>query len=120
MKLGLVGYLIIAVVLLSASTILCGYKWATASSRCQATMAAETGKANEKQAKAEEKRDTALDKVATETKADTKKEVDKVKDKTEARAVIIERVVTTGACKAPQGLPPLDGAVDAANDAAGT
>lgn len=120
MKLGLVGYLIIAVVLLSASTILCGYKWATAHSRCVADMAVETGKANERVRKAEEARDKALDKVTVDTKADTKQEVEKAQEKTEERATAIERVVVTGSCMAPKGLPSLDTAVEEANKAAGT
>lgn len=120
MKLGLTGYLILAVALLGLSTALCGYKWATASARCRADMAEEVGKANEKVRKAEEDRDKALDKVTVETKADTKQEVTKAQEKTEERATVIERVVVTGSCKAPQGLPSLDNAVEEANKAAGT
>ena len=119
MRLSLTGYLLIAVILLAGGNIFTGYMWATASSRCTASKAVDTGNANEKQAKGERKRDTALDAVATETKADTRKEVAKTQDKTNERAAAIDRVPTSGACRRPDGLPSLDAAVREANAAAG-
>lgn len=119
MKLSLTGYLLIAVTALVAGNIFTGYMWATASSRCTASKAVATGNANETQAKSESKRDKALDAVAVDTKADTRKEVAKTQDKTNERAAAIDRVPTTGACRRPDGLPSLDAAVGEANAAAG-
>lgn len=119
MKLSLTGYLLVAVILLVGGNIFTGYMWATASSRCTASKAVASGKANEDQAKGEAKRDKALDALATDTKADTRKEVAKTQDKTHERAAAIDGVPTSGACRRPDGLPSLDVAVGEANAAVG-
>lgn len=119
MKLSLLQWSLIGNVVLLAVALFLGWRLAGAAPRCDLKQATETGKANVQVRKDEGARDTKLDKVAQATKADTRKEVGKVEDQTRARAEKIDRVPVTGGCRRPDGLPPLDAAVDQANAAAG-
>lgn len=119
MKLSLFQISVIGNVVLLALAVFLGWQLAGAGAHCVAEQATETGKANVVVRKAEAKRDTALDKVTTETKADTRKAVRKTQEQTRARAEAIDRVPVDGGCRRPVGLPPLDAAVDQANAAAG-
>jgi hypothetical protein len=119
MRLTLPIYLAIALALSLLANGVLGWKLAGAKPRCEASKAVATVKADQAVRAEETKRDTKLDKVTVETKADTGKAVAKVKEQTHARAEAIDRVAVSGACRAPAGLPALDAAVDQANAAAG-
>lgn len=119
MKLSLLQISLIANAVMLVVALFLGWRLAGAAPRCDLKRASETGKANVEVRKEEGQRDRKLDTVTTNTKADTRKAVGKVQEQTRARAEAIDRVPVDGGCRRPDGLPPLDAAVDQANAAAG-
>ena len=119
MKLTLPIYLAIALALSLVANGVLGWKLAGAKPKCEASKAIATVKADQVVRSDETKRDTKLDRVTVETKADTRKATGKVQEQAHARAEAIDRIPVSGACRAPAGLPALDAAVDQANRAAG-
>lgn len=102
--------------------IVLGWNLAQSKPKCELKQERATNKANVVQRKQEAKRDVKLDKITTDTKAETRKGVVAAKDATHARDEQIQRAVVpagSSSCGAPLGLPDLQPAVDAANTAFG-
>jgi hypothetical protein len=115
-------WVIILALLLLLSMVVNGFlfwQWAQAKPECKAATSGATLKANEGLRASEATRDTKLDKVTADVRADTQQKTNATQDKTHAREAIIQTVVVRGDCVAPVGLPPLDAAVGEANAATG-
>lgn len=84
---------------------------------CRAAYAHAQQRANDIQVKAERKRDARASAIAAESNTKAAKATARTQEATRARAQQIDAVPTTGACRAPAGLPDLAPAVDAANAA---
>ncbi|GAB3388175.1 hypothetical protein [Lysobacter fragariae] len=119
MKLSFLQISLIANAVLLAIALFLGWRLAGAAPRCDLKQATNTGKANFELRKEEGTRDKKLDKVATTTKADARKDVRKAQEQTRARAEAIDRLPADGSCRRPDGLPDLSSAVDQANAASG-
>lgn len=118
MKLSLVGWLIVALVLAAGWGWFATYRWATASTRCDARIADARA---EGEAEAREHYRRALQVsagLAATERAVTAGALSDAAGHTADRAVQIVRVPVTGACVMPRGLPSLAPAVQEARDAA--
>lgn len=84
---------------------------------CEQRHAKAVERANQKQAKREAKRDSTAAAIADKSHTKAATATRKTEEATHARAQQIEAAPATGACRAPDGLPDLAPAVDAANAA---
>lgn len=118
MKLGAVGYLILALVLLGAWSGFATFRWLTAGARCDTRLAEAVANA-QADAREQTRRNTltAAGIFAAES-ADLAVRLVDAAGATNSRDVLIREVRVTGACVMPAGLPSLQPAVEEARRAA--
>ena len=112
------AYLLAALVLVSAWGAFATYRWATASVRCDTRIAEAQAKG---EADAAEHFRKALGVAAAIARTEAGLTAAALADaagNTATRATTIERVVVTGGCTMPHGLPSLQPAVEEARNAA--
>ena len=112
------AYLLAALLLVGGWGAFATYRWATASARCDTRIAERDAQAERDAAEAVRAALAVAAGIYAAERADTAASLTAAAGNTAARATTIERVIVTGGCTMPHGLPSLQPAVEEARRAA--